>query len=374
MTAADLRRGAAALGILLALPPLHARAQTGDAATAESLFREGRARLDAKDFAHACPKLEASFRIDPATGTLLALALCYEGEGKTASAWGAYADAAARARREGRGDREKAARARAAALELRLARLSLVVAPGAQGTAGLSVQRDDAPVDPAAFGSPIPVDPGDHTVVASAPGKVRWETTIVAFEAKTVEAVVPRLEDAPAEARAPSATLPVAPAPPAAPPAAGSSPPPLSAPPSAPPPVPSRASEPQPRASSHTAGLVAGVAVGAVGLAGIATGAAFLLRASSLSTQSVNEKTAANADPADAQSASAATADHNAALSDQIVGFAVGGAGVAALAVGVVLLVASSGSTASSTAAVRSTWIAPDFGPNAAGVRVGGAW
>jgi len=62
------------------------------AAAAEALFQEGRALLMAGKAEQACPKLEDSQRLDPATGTLMALALCHEQEGKLASAWAAFAD------------------------------------------------------------------------------------------------------------------------------------------------------------------------------------------------------------------------------------------------------------------------------------------
>src|SRR5688572_3592069 len=111
-----------AAATLAAAGPARAQGRGVSIATAEALFREGTALLDEKKFAEACPKLAESHRLDPATGTLLALAFCHEGEGRLASAWAEFAEVAGRAREEGRTDRELVAREHAANLEPRLAR------------------------------------------------------------------------------------------------------------------------------------------------------------------------------------------------------------------------------------------------------------
>src|SRR5689334_1948856 len=96
---------AAALGLLATTG--HALAQDRDPAAAEALFREGKQLMADGAFERACPKLAESYRLDPATGALLATALCYERANKLASAWVAYTDAAARAKTEGALDREQ---------------------------------------------------------------------------------------------------------------------------------------------------------------------------------------------------------------------------------------------------------------------------
>ena len=61
-----------------------------DPASAEALFREGRARAEAGDWAKACPLFVESNRLDFALGTSMNLAACEEHIGKVASAWEGY--------------------------------------------------------------------------------------------------------------------------------------------------------------------------------------------------------------------------------------------------------------------------------------------
>jgi hypothetical protein len=171
-------------------------AQT-DAAASEALFREGMALFDAGDYAQACPKLADSHKLDPAGGTLFALALCHEREGKTATAWAEYIDAAGFARREGRTEREEAARQRASELEPRLSRLTIRFAPDVRDPATISVRRNGDVVPGGALGTALPVDPGTHTIEATAPAKQPFATKVEVArdgDAKIVE--IPVLADA----------------------------------------------------------------------------------------------------------------------------------------------------------------------------------
>lgn len=148
-------------------------AHAGDVTLAEALFREGKSLMDEGKFAEACPKLAESFEQDAATGTLLALALCLEEQGKLASAWATYSDVAARAKVEGNADREELARERVRELEPRLSKFTLTVPEALAPSA--SVRRDGEVVPRAAWGSPLPADPGAHTIEVTAPGHEPWK-------------------------------------------------------------------------------------------------------------------------------------------------------------------------------------------------------
>jgi hypothetical protein len=142
---------------------------------AEALFRSGRQLMGRGDYAQACPKFAESNRIDPKLGTLLNLALCHERIGKTASAWAEYVQASQTANRLGQGEREQVAREKAAALEPGLPRV--IVDGGAESRA--EVKLDDQAIGPAAFATAIPVDPGEHVVRATAPGKKPFAESFV---------------------------------------------------------------------------------------------------------------------------------------------------------------------------------------------------
>jgi hypothetical protein len=177
--------------LLLALaPPAWAQAE---AARAETLFREGRALLDAKTYELACPKLAESERLDPSSGVELALGLCYERSGKTASAWGAFARAVTLAQRDGRADRAQAAAAEAATLEPRLSRVTFAVAPETARLAGLELRQDGIVIGPPSWVDG-PVDPGDHTLDVKAPGHAPYSTTFVLrAEQRKLTVAVPAL-------------------------------------------------------------------------------------------------------------------------------------------------------------------------------------
>jgi hypothetical protein len=148
-----------------------ANAQAGDAALAETLFREGKRLMKAGKYDEACPKLAESNRIDAGTGTLLALAFCHEQQGKTATAWAEYNEVVSAADRQRSTDRGHVARGRIAALEPQLSRLTVVVGPSAARLPGLQVTRDGVPLGEVTWGSAVPVDPGDHEVQATADRK-----------------------------------------------------------------------------------------------------------------------------------------------------------------------------------------------------------
>jgi len=168
------------LGSLVAAHLFSAASFAGPAeqrAAADALFREGRTLVKQGQFAAGCAKLEASQKLDPAPGTLLALADCFEKDGRLASAWSTWNDAAALSRQRNDKRRIETAEKRARELEPKLPKLEIDVPPES-AVEGLAVKRNDTPVDAAIFGSTVPVDPGEHAISATAPGREPWSTTV----------------------------------------------------------------------------------------------------------------------------------------------------------------------------------------------------
>jgi tetratricopeptide (TPR) repeat protein len=179
----------AALFAMVLMPGL-ALAQGQDVVGAEALFVQGRTLMQQGKYAEACPKFEASQRLDPGVGTLLNLGDCYEKNGEIAKAWARFREAAALATSAGQRDREQIARQRAAALEGKLAKLTLTAPPGTE------VKLDGARFDPAVWGTAVPVDPGDHTIEASAPGKKPFSSRVTVASSAATRVEIPALEDA----------------------------------------------------------------------------------------------------------------------------------------------------------------------------------
>jgi hypothetical protein len=172
--------------------PAAAQSASDTKAAANALFDEGKRLIAAGDVDHACAKFEASMQLVDQLGVRLNVADCHERQGRTATAWAEFSEAASQAGK--RGDARAAyARQRAEALEPRLTKLAISVPP-ANRPPGLVVRRDGVVVPSEAFGTPLPVDPGSHTITASATGDQTWSTRIEARKSGEVIAVeVPRL-------------------------------------------------------------------------------------------------------------------------------------------------------------------------------------
>lgn len=185
-----------ALVILAAAEP--SRADARDPAAAEALFEEGRRAMDAKRFSEACDKFAESQRLDPAAGTLVNLAACRERTGELALAWEAWRQALQLLPSDDK-RRPEVAR-RVATAEARVPRLAIRLAPAAPGNS--SIRRDGIEVGPAARGSFIPVNPGEHEIVVEAPGRAerRYRVQLAEAERKTLE-VEPGDPSASAETR-----------------------------------------------------------------------------------------------------------------------------------------------------------------------------
>jgi len=191
----SLRHGAVVLILAALVVPALPSAQAEDKAMAVSLFDEGKKLMEAGKYAEACPKLEASRKADPsADGVVLRLALCYQGLNKHATAWGLFKESLARAEKAKRNDRIEASKKGIAETEARMTRVSVVVAADGK-IPGLVVQWDDKVLDEGVWGSPLPVDPGPHQLVAKAPGRKTFELTVQVGETAEKKTVtVPRLD------------------------------------------------------------------------------------------------------------------------------------------------------------------------------------
>lgn len=174
-----------------------ARGQSDERAAAEALFRAGRTALQAGDWAGACAKFRESERLERAAGTSLNLGTCEEKLGHLASAWDYYQRAL---QTLPSGDpRVAIARERTAALDARVAKM--VLRPGPETPEHIVVTRGTVSYHWASFGVPLPVDAGEHLLVAYADGYVRRELRVTIHDGERLDVPV-TLERAPEPAPA----------------------------------------------------------------------------------------------------------------------------------------------------------------------------
>jgi hypothetical protein len=355
------RLGAALVFVVLATARI-ASAQTNaaDSASAEALYDEALRLMEQKQYADACPKLEESQRLDPGVGTLLYLGHCYEKLGKLASAWATFKDAAYTASSSGQKDREQVAQERADAIKPNLSYITLRVAE--PDMPGLEVLRDGQLVRQAAWGVPVPIDPGEHRIQARRPNAEPWSALVkIAPGPGSIQVDVPRLAEA-------HVAPPAAPAPAPAVTAAQR----VSSAPK--PPKQQSAKQPsarQPRAhaDSNAGGAQrtwAWVTLGAGG-AGLVVGGVFALLAKKADAEA--NKNCRPDDPTLCNSDGVTLGD-TAVARGQAAGVATGLGAALAVTGGVLLWTAPSAQRTSED----EVSVSAELGPRLAGLRLGGTW
>lgn len=323
-----------------------ASAQTTDAALAESLFQEGKRLMDAGKLEEACPKLAESHKLDPAGGTVLAAAMCFEKAGRVASAWAAFTDALAIANRDKRADRAKFATEQLGALELRLPRVTVDVPLAVRALPNLNLAIDGRALPSAAWDGRTPVDPGAHVLTARADGYDVAETRFSVAQGELKKVTAP--------------TPPRAAAVPSAPPVAGSAS--AIVAPAAPPPP----ETPAPRSTHPT--LVPGLVVGGVGLVALAVGAGF--GASALSkTKDANDRCPRSRCADQSAVSLNDTAGSHATLATVFVPV-----GAVATALGVFLVARTAPGTTARGSGPRVLQVAPTIGREVVSLQLGGAF
>lgn len=159
-------------------------------ARADKLFEDGRKYLVAKEYALACTAFEQSHAADPAIGTQLNIALCYEEWGKIASAYRAYLEAE-RLAKEKKDKRAAGARKKVDELAEKSPKLVFDLPANADPTTVLLF--DDKQLEIAKLADDLLVDPGKHVLEIRVPNKPakKQEIEAVAGERKKIPIELP---------------------------------------------------------------------------------------------------------------------------------------------------------------------------------------
>lgn len=189
--------GASLLAISVGWASSEARAE--DSVAAQALYDRAVELMGQKNYVEACPKLEEVTRLIPdGLGAKLTLAECYEADGKLASAWTQYSFVESSAARLNQAERQRIAGEKAAALKPKLAHLTIKVPDVVKKMPGLKVTRGGVPIGPAQFNEAMPIDKGSHALVATAEGKIQWTLDAkIPADGASLSVDVPVLEEDP---------------------------------------------------------------------------------------------------------------------------------------------------------------------------------
>lgn len=186
-TAIGLAFSLLACSLARAMP---AQAQTADQLdAARKLFADALTDEDAKRYDTALEKFRRVAGVKDSANVRYRIASCLEALGRRAEALGSYQAAVKLGEEEKASpDVMRAARDHAADLDRVVPRL-IIVLP-ADAPAETQVRVDDAVVDRAALADGLPLDAGNHTIRATAPGDTPFETAVALPEGGHVSITV----------------------------------------------------------------------------------------------------------------------------------------------------------------------------------------
>lgn len=186
-----MKRAACFLAIAscLIVPRLSNAQEVAADTKAEQLFNEATALAEKGAFSEACPKFEESQKLDPGLGTQFNLALCYESLGRLGSAWRNFRAVEKIAHATGKKGREDAAHQKVVALTAKVGHL---VIDAADGDVIVKVDGEVLDHDAWAFWA---VDPGPHSVDATAAAKKPWhaDVDVAATPGTEIKLSIPKL-------------------------------------------------------------------------------------------------------------------------------------------------------------------------------------
>jgi hypothetical protein len=321
-----------ALALTLAASLTARAARADDPAAALEHLKEGYALKQAGKCAEAVPHFIESERLAPKPKTLLNLADCEQQLDDLVASQGHALEGRDLARGLGDPTLLGIAEHQLADVDKRLPRLTVRLAPGAPPDT--IVSRDGTALGRVSLGAALPANPGKHRVVASAKGRAD-----AGFDVVLVEGAAQVLDVAPGEPVWEPVVMPLA-----GPEVAGT-----------------------PVASSWSGRKTVAVTLAGVGVAGLAVGSVFGLEAISQNNAS-NAGGHCNASGCDGTG----TSLRNQAISDATVSTIAFGAGLAAVAAGVIVWVTAP-SAAPKVGATGLT-VVPALGAGSAGASVLGAW
>jgi hypothetical protein len=169
-------------------------ARADDKEQSQALFREGVALNEQGKFSEACDKFEASLKLNSqAVGALLNTASCEEKRGKLASAAARYQQARDIARDAQQEGVVQDAEKRLREIQALLPHITVTISQRLPGMKllvddkGIPIDDKSIPVDGVGVRD-LPIDPGDHEIIVSAPGRLpfNYKFSIVQSESKTI--------------------------------------------------------------------------------------------------------------------------------------------------------------------------------------------